>query len=89
MSAVGIVLSLLRALLLGRGTLAAEDVALRQQLIVLQRSVKRTRLRRRDRLFWVWLCGLWRDWSSCLLIVKPDTGVRWHRQGFRLFWRWK
>jgi putative transposase len=82
-------LDLLRTFLLGRAALAAENVALRQQLIVLQRSVKRTRLRSRDRVFWVWLSKLWRDWSSCLLIVKPSTVIRWHRQRFRVYWRWK
>ncbi len=89
MGAVKIILYLLRALLLGRATIVAEDLALRQQLIVLQRSVKRPRLRKRDRLFWVWLSRLWKDWPSCLLIVKPDTVIRWHREGFRLYWRWK
>jgi transposase InsO family protein len=38
---------------------------------------------------WVWLSKLWKDWASCLLIVKPGTVLRWHRQGFRLYWRWK
>jgi hypothetical protein len=42
-----------------------------------------------DRLFWVWLSRLWRDWRSVLVIVKPETVVAWHRAGFRLFWTWK
>ena len=69
--------------------LAAENLALRQQLAILQRTAKRPRLRLRDRVFWVWLSRLWRHWCSALLVVKPDTVVRWHRQGFRLYWRWK
>jgi putative transposase len=89
MSVVNIIVCLLRAALLGRAAIATENLALRQQLIVLQRSVKRPRLQKRDRLFWVWLSRLWRDWRSCLLIVKPSTVIRWHRQGFRLYWRWK
>jgi putative transposase len=89
MSVVNIILCLLRALLLGRATIAAENLALRQQLIVLQKSVKRPRLQKRDRLFWVWLFRFWKGWRSCLLFVRPDTVIRWHRQGFRLYWRWK
>ena len=69
--------------------LAAENLALRQQLAVLQRTASRPRLRLRDRIFWVWLSKLWRHWRSALLVVKPDTVVRWHRKGFRLYWRWK
>src|SRR6516162_4362914 len=79
----------LRALLAGRVRLASENLALRQQLAVLQRSAPRPRLRCRDRLFWVWLSQCFADWRSWLTIVKPETVVRWHRQGFRLFWRWK
>ena len=69
--------------------LAAENLALRHQLMVLKRSVKRPRLRVRDRLFWVWLSRIWPDWRSCLVIVKPDTVIKWHHQGFKLYWRWK
>ncbi len=78
-----------RAFLVPRGVLAAENLALRQQLAVLQVSVKRPKLRKRDRLFWVWLSRLWPGWRSCLMIVKPETVIRWHREGFRLYWRWK
>ena len=77
---------LLRAFLLPRATLAAEILALRHQLGVLQRSVRRPRLRQRDRILWVWLSQLWADWRSSLIIVKPKTIVRWHRGGFRLFY---
>src|ERR1044071_2521777 len=69
--------------------LAAEALALRQQLAVLQRSVKRPQLRRRDRFFWVMLSQLWKDWREALIIVKPETVVKWHREGFRHYWRWK
>jgi putative transposase len=78
-----------RSILLSRIDLAAENLALRQQLAVLQRSVRRPRLRNRDRVFWAWLSKLWPDWRSVLVIVQPDTVVRWHRAGFRLYWRWK
>ena len=42
-----------------------------------------------DRLLWVWLSRIWRDWRSALAIVKPETVVAWHRAGFRRFWTWK
>ncbi len=80
---------LLRLLLQSRAALAAENLALRQQIAILQRSAKRPRLRRRDRIFWVWLSRLWRGWRSSLIVVQPETVLRWHREGFRLYWRWK
>ncbi len=80
---------LLRAVLGDGAGLAAENLALRQQLGVLRRGVKRPRLRRRDRVFWALLCRLWEEWRSSLVIVQPETVVRWHRQGFGLYWRWK
>lgn len=64
-------------------------MALRQQLIVLKRRTKRERLRHSDRVFWVTLRRLWPNWSRPLLMVKPDTVVRWHRKGFRLYWRFR
>jgi hypothetical protein len=42
-----------------------------------------------DRLFWVALARYWQNWRSALLIVRPETVIKWHRQGFRLYWRWK
>ncbi len=72
-----------------RAGVAAENLALRHQLIVLQRSIKRPRLMTRDRIFWIWLSRIWPDWRSCLVIVKPDTVIKWHHQGFKLYWRWK
>ena len=69
--------------------LALENLALRQQIVVLQRSVKRPRLKKSDRVFWVLLSKTWNDWAKTLTLVKPDTVVRWHRKGFRLYWTWK
>ena len=80
---------LIRAWFVSRAHLAAENLALRQQLAVYQQQVKRPRLRTRDRIFWVWLSRLWSGWRSALAIVKPETVIRWHRLGFRLYWRWK
>src|SRR5215470_6440475 len=72
-----------------RTALQVENLALRHQLAVLRRSVKRPKLTSADRLLWVWLCEAWSDWQSALVIVTPETVVGWHRQGFRLFWTWK
>ena len=78
-----------RGILADHAALALENRALRQQLAVLERSVRRPRLRRRDRVFWVWLSKVWDNWRRALLIVQPDTVIAWHRQGFKLYWRWK
>ena len=69
--------------------LIAENALLRQQLIVLNRSVKQLRCTATDRSLLVLLASRVRAWNDALLIVKPDTLLRWHRQGFRLFWRRK
>jgi hypothetical protein len=79
---VRVIVILLHAFLLPRAMLATEILALRHQLAVLQVSAKRPRLRKRDRIFWVWLSRLWSGWRSCLMIVKPETVIRWHREGF-------
>jgi transposase InsO family protein len=72
-----------------RAALQLEILALRHQLGVLQRSVKKPKLNRFDRMLWAWLCGAWAAWRSALCMVKPDTVIAWHRKGFRLFWTWK
>ena len=69
--------------------LALENLALRQQLAIVQRKTKRPRLTQADRAFWVALCGLWPDWHNALIIVKPETVIRWHRKGFKLYWTCK
>jgi hypothetical protein len=66
-----------------------EVLALRHQLNVLQRSVKRPRFTAADRFLWASLASVWRDWRAALVIVKPETVIGWHRHGFRLFWTWK
>src|SRR5215475_8248237 len=78
-----------RALLGSSAAVTLENVALRHQLAVLQRSVGHPRLRRWDRLVWVGLSQLWAGWRSTLVIVQPATVLAWHRQGFQLYWRWK
>jgi len=69
-----------------RRALALENLALRHQLAVLQRTAPRPRLRPSDRLFWVLLARLWSGWAEAVAIVQPETVIRWHRAGFRLFW---
>ena len=74
------ILSFVRALISAfkaRRELALKNVTLRQQLAVLHRSVKRPRLSNVDREFWVLLRRIWIDWESVLVIVKPETVVRW------------
>jgi hypothetical protein len=80
---------LLRALLLSRAGLAAENLALRQQLATLHRATPRPKLRWQDHCFWVLLSKLWQSWRSVLVIVQPQTVVRWHRTAFRCYWWWK
>jgi len=87
------VLNLLRSLLLAvlaffrtRRQLAVEILALRHQLGVLKRSVKRPRLSNVDRGLWVLLSRRWARWSDALIIVKPATVIKWHRAGFRRYW---
>ena len=68
----------------------AEMAFLRQQLFVLKRSAPaRLRLRRADRLIFVWLYRLFPSLLEAAVIFQPATLVRWHRSGFRLYWRWK
>ena len=73
-----VVLLFVRAIFRDQAELAAENLALRQQLAALQHRSKRPRLKKRDRIFWAILSRIWRNWRSALLIVQPDTVVRWH-----------
>src|SRR5438132_1329796 len=84
---LALMLRWLRALCRLRGELALENLALRQQLTVMSRRHPRPRLTSVDRFFWVMLRRGWARWTDALIIVKPDTVVRWHRAGFRQYWR--
>ena len=70
----------------GHRAIILENIALRHQLRTLQRTVKRPHLRSRDRRFWILLAATWRDWRSALVVVQPDTVVRWHREWLRRRW---
>jgi hypothetical protein len=72
-----------------KSELMAENVLLRQQLVILKRQVKRPACTKADRLLLVVLARMVRTWKQALVIVQPETLLRWHRQGFRLFWRQK
>jgi len=84
-------LAAVRDLIRRRADLEAELLALRHQVLVLQRqrAGRRARLRAGDRLLWMALAGLWSRWREVLIAVRPETVIAWHRLGFRLFWRWK
>src|SRR6202166_303514 len=79
-----------RAQFTRRARLEAENLLLRQQLVVLRRkSPKRARLWNIDRLLLVWLYRLYPSLLDALIIVQPETVIRWHRRGLRAYWRWK
>jgi hypothetical protein len=71
-----------------RGDLLLENLALRQQLGVFKRKHPGPRFAATDKLFWVMLRRLWAGWSGALILVQPETVVRWHRKGFKLYWTW-
>jgi putative transposase len=86
---LAILLGLFRLIwLFGRSqdAVALENLALRQQLAIYKRKKKRPRLVRRDRWFWIVLASIGKDWRQALLVVRPDTVVRWQRQRFRSYW---
>src|SRR6202140_173697 len=83
-----LLLGLFRRSFYSRRDLLFENLALRQQLLCLRRQRPRPRLLRLDRLFWVAVRRLWPKWKQALVIVTPETVVRWHRAGFRMYWKW-
>ena len=76
-------------LLRPRHELAAENLALRHQLLVLRRQGRKPTIRWADRLLWLLLKSGWSHWKSALVAFRPETVIRWQRAGFRAFWRWK
>jgi putative transposase len=80
------VIRFVRLLLSGHPAVAIENAALRLQLAAFRRKRKRPVLTSLDRLFWVGLSGVWRNWRSPLFYVQADTVVRWQRERFRKFW---
>ena len=86
---LGILLGTLRSTVRTHRELALENLALRQQLAVWKARQPRPQLTAMDRMFWVVLSRLWKNWRSSLQVVRPETVVRWHRHGFRRYWPWK
>src|SRR5208282_2372294 len=84
---IGLCLGTLVRLLRARRSLLLENLALRQQLAVLKRRHPRPRLELLDKLFWVAVRRFWSRWPQSLIAVTPETVVRWHRGGFRLYWK--
>jgi putative transposase len=71
-----------------RRDLLLENLALRQQLGVFKRKHPRPPFGAADKLFWVMLRQLWVGWERALILIQPETVVRWHRKGFGLYWTW-
>src|SRR2546426_7492476 len=86
---LAILVRTLRSTIRTRRELALENLALRKQVAVWKVRQPRPQLTATDRLFWVVLSRLWKNWRSSLQAVRPETVVRWHRQGFRRYWAWK
>jgi hypothetical protein len=75
---------------MSRRELGAENLVLRHQMNILRRRTsRRLSLSNADRLAFVWLYGLCPNAVDAVAIIRPETVIRWHRQGFRAFWRWK
>src|SRR6202790_208393 len=79
---------LITQLFRSRRDLLLENLALRQQLAALRQRRPQPRLAASDRLFWVILRRLWDGWRQALILVQPETVVRWHRAGFKAYWTW-
>ncbi len=85
MLALSHILTLFRSLVAERNKLALGNTALRHQLAVLKRTVKHPDIKDSDRIFWIMMQRLLKDWQEAPIFVKPDTVVRWHRKGWRYY----
>src|ERR1700720_39707 len=83
-----LLLDLFRRFFHSRRDLLLENLALRQQLLALQRRKPRPSVDRLGRLFWVVAKRLWPKWKQALVIITPEAVMRWHRAGFRVYWSW-
>ena len=86
---LGLAANVVRGALRSRRDLVLENLALRHQLAVCTRQTRRLQLRPSDRRLWSLLARGWSGWRSALVIVEPDTVVRWHRTDWRRYWTWK
>ena len=85
----GLLTNAVRSALRSKHDLMLENLALRQQLTVLTRQRARTPTKPADRLFWSWRSRYWPGWRSPLVMVQPETVIRWHRTAWRGYWTWK
>src|SRR5467141_4948330 len=85
--AIGVLIGAFLRLFRARRILLLENLALRQQLAVYRRRHPRPQLAAFDKLFWVLARRFWSGWKRALIMVSPETVVRWHRSGFALYWR--
>src|SRR5712671_886662 len=83
----GLLLGTILCLFRGRRSLLLENLVLRQQLVTLKRRRRKPRLTILDKIFWVLARRFWSGWKQALIVVSPETVVRWHRSGFALYWR--
>src|SRR3989475_10889208 len=87
---ISFLLNMVASLFKSKSRLEAENAALRHQLIVLQRKVRgRVKFTNSDRLFFIQLYRWFPSVLKAITIIRPATIVRWHRAGFRRYWRWK
>src|SRR5215472_4852303 len=87
LNAIAIAIRFVILVFSGQKQVVLENAALRQQLAVFKRDVKRPRLHGRDRLFWIALRMIWNHWRSALIIVRPETVISWQRNRFKRYWR--
>jgi hypothetical protein len=85
LSALDVLAATTSAMFRSQAALRLENLALRHQLGVLRRSVKRPKLTSAGRLLWVWLSDVWKNWGSSLVIVKPETVIGGTANALRLF----
>jgi len=83
-----LIFTLIRTLFKSKEFLIMELMAKSQQLSVYENTIKRVKLKNTDRKFWVTLSRIWPEWKRALVIVKPETVIRWHRKGFKYYWKW-
>src|SRR5437870_2440279 len=83
---VGLWLGVLTRCLQSHQSLLLENLVLRQQLAVLKRKHPKPRMEAVDKIFWVFARRFWGAWKQSLVLVNPETVVRWHRAGFHLYW---
>ena len=84
-----VIMRLLRLTIRSRQDLVLENLVLRHQLAVLDRTAQRPALQPQDRRFWSLVASEWRGWRTHIHIVQPATVVRWHRTAWRRHWRWR